>query len=101
MDFNLTSAQVAAILHCSERTVQKLAKAGKLNGTKIGSGSTRDRFTFPMAEVERYRTTPAEKTVEYVKKLSAAVSRFQPVPSDISAKVARKRASLQLANARR
>jgi excisionase family DNA binding protein len=47
--FILTSEQVAKWLHCSERTVKKMASKGQIPCYKLGN-----RFRFNVTELEKW-----------------------------------------------
>ena len=55
---DLTIREVAVLLHCSDKTVRRLARSGKLRGYKLG---TRDwRFTPDSVSAYRQRRSAAE-----------------------------------------
>lgn len=58
----LTSADVAALLHRTSRTVHRLVEAGKLVPVQKINAGRFGTFLFDAAEVERYLATLTETT---------------------------------------
>jgi excisionase family DNA binding protein len=72
----MTAPEVAALLHCSERTVEDHARAGVLPGYKFGDG-----WVFPAdALLEAVNTLAKAEAARRAQPVKLSAVKFQPTP---------------------
>lgn len=98
IELNLTPAQVAAVLGCSERTVQNLVRSQKLRAVPTGLGSVRRHVSIPESALADYQTEQAaamDRSRTDVAFRAVEVASYGDVGSRYADKVARMRGRLR------